>query len=87
MTKLWIKAMNKLKTDKSNFNIDGIFYITKFIDEYKKEIPIDIRNQIGYDMTTYKKYDAIAMWVGDGGLIEHEPEFIVGLVGLFDVEE
>jgi hypothetical protein len=86
INELWIKAMNKLKDDKSMFNNDDNFSIANFIHDYKKTIPIDIINQITKDMTTYKKYDAIAMWVGDGGLIEHEPEFVKELVGLFGIE-
>lgn len=83
---LWIKAMNKLNDDKSKFNSDDIFNIVEFINDYKDTMPEGIVNQIEKDVKIYKKYDAIAMWVGDGGLIEHEPEFIKELVGLFGVE-
>ena len=84
---LWIKAMNKLNDDKSKFNSDDIFNIVEFINDYKDTMSEGIVNQIEKDVKIYKKYDAIAMWVDDGGLIEHEPEFITELVGLFGVEE
>ena len=86
INELWIKAMNKLKDDKSEFSGRDIGVIVGFIDTYKKPISKGIENQILKDVSIYKKYDAIAMWIGDGGLIEHEPEFIRGLVGLFGIE-
>lgn len=83
---LWIKAMNKLNDDKSMFNSDDVLKVNDFLDDYRDKIPIGIIQQIAKDIEIYKKYDAIAMWVGDGGLIKHEPEFIRELVGLFGIE-
>lgn len=85
--KLWFNAMNKLLEDKSKANINDIRIIDEFIYKYEKGIPEGIIYQIVRDLRFYKKYDAIAMWVGDGGLIENEPEFITELVGLFGVKE
>lgn len=86
INELWIKAMNKLKDDKSMFNNDETLELVDFINDYDRTMSQGIIDQIVRDIRTYKKYDAIAMWVGDGGLIEHEPEFIRGLVGLFGIE-
>lgn len=87
MNELWIKSMNKLKEDRSKFSNDDIFNIIKFINDYKKIIPEGIVCQIEKDVKIYKKYDAISMWLGDGGLICYEPEFIKELVKMFDIEE
>lgn len=86
INKLWINAINKLKTDKSKFSIDDMDKIVEFMSNYEKEIQEGIEAQIARDIIVYRKYDAIAMWVGDGGLIEHEPAFIRELVGLFGIE-
>lgn len=87
INKLWINAMNKLKEDRSMFDSDDIFNIVEFINDYKKTMPEGIINQIEKDVRLYKKYDAIAMWVGDNGLISYEPEFITELVKMFGIEE
>ena len=86
INELWIKAMNKLKDDKSKFSSDDTSKLDDFLDEYEGYIPANMIYQIARDIEIYKKYDAIAMWVGDGGLIYHEPEFIKELVKIFDVE-
>ena len=85
LNKLWINAMNKLKEDKSMFNLNDLCIFDELV--FERDISEGILNQIEKDMKVYKKHDAIAMWVGDGGLIEHEPEFITELVGLFGVKE
>jgi len=85
--KLWLKAMEKLKIDKSKFSREDIIEITEFINENKNIVSFGVIFQIERDVRTYKKYDAIAMWVGNGGLIEHEPQFIVGLVKIFGIKE
>lgn len=81
------QSMEKLKTDRSDFDTDDIFSIVGFINDYEKVIPEEIINQIKKDVGIYKKYDAIAMWVGVGGLIEYESEFITELVRMFGIEE
>lgn len=84
---LWKDAMNKLKEDRSMFNLNDLCILEECINEYNKPIQEGVLNQIEKDMRVYKKYDAIAMWVGYGALIKHEPEFITELVGLFGVTE
>jgi len=84
---LWLKAMKKLETDKSDFSGRDVGIIVGFIDTYKKSIPEGIQTQILRDVSVYKKYDAIAMWVGQGGLIDYEPKFITELVKIFGIEE
>ena len=83
---LCLKAMEKLKTDKSKFDSEDVFKVVGFIYGYPKRISKDIIQQIKKDMGIYKKYDAIAMWVGVGGLIEYESEFITELVRMFGIE-
>ena len=84
---LWNKAMEKLKVDKSKFDSDDIFNIAGLVNDYDYIIREGVIVQIKRDMGIYKKYDAIAMWVGDGGLIEHEPKFITELVKMFGIKE
>lgn len=86
INELWIKAMNKLKEDKSMFSSEDLVIYLNFYNNYKSMVNDGILSQIDEDMRVYKKYDAIVMWLGDGGLVEHEPEFIKGLVKVFGVE-
>jgi len=87
LNELHNRAMEKLKTDKSRFNSEDVFKVVGFVYGYPKRISKDIIEQIKKDIGIYKKYDAVAMWVGIGGLIEYEPEFIKGLVQIFGIEE
>lgn len=87
LNKLWSDATDKLKKDKSKFKSNEVFAIGVLIGGFKETISDGIIEQIIKDVTVYKKYDAIAMWVGDGGLIEYEPDFIIALVSLFGVTE
>ena len=85
--KLWNKAMGKLKVDRSKFDTDDIFNMVEFINDYDFIIHEGIVIQIKKDIQIYNKYDAIAMWVGSGGLIESEPEFVTELVKMFGIKE
>ena len=87
LNELWINAMNELKKDRSMFNTDDIFNLITFISDYERVMSEDIINQIERDIRIYPKYDAIAMWLGDGGLIDQEPEFITELIGLFGIKK
>ena len=86
MNTLYENAMNKLKIDKSKFTPEDYLKFNAYINGFDT-IKIGVYIQLIEDMATYKKYDVIAMWVGDGGLIEYEPEFITGLVKLFGIKE
>ncbi len=83
---LWDKAMKKLKIDRGMFSVDDIFRIVK-LEHHEHSLSMGIIEQIKRDVGLYPKYDAIAMWVGDGGLIECEPKFITELVKMFGIEE
>jgi len=81
---LWLKSMEKLRSDRSRFNTEDVFKVVGFIYGYSKRIDKGIIEQIKRDMGIYKKYDCTAMWIG--GLMEYEPEFIRELVALFGIE-
>lgn len=83
------KAKEKLKTDESEFSPEEVFSIAKFTcREYiLGHIDSDVLTQIKSDFVIRRKYAVISMWVGSGGLIESEPEFVTELVKMFGIKE
>ena len=86
---LWNKAMEKLKTDKSEFSLEEICNAAKLAGREHRLGHIDdnVLAQIKNDLVIRRKYDAVSIWVGSGGLIEREPEFVTELVGMFGIKE
>ena len=73
---LHAECMRRLKTDRRQFPRSGIETLIK-----EARPPLWLRDsrgytideQMRYDLRTYKLWDAMAMWVGDGGLVEYWP--------------
>lgn len=86
---LYNKAMEKLKTDKSEFSLEEICSTARLACRERRlgHIDNDVVIQIKNDVVIRRKYDAISIWVGSGGLIEREPEFITELVKIFGIEK
>lgn len=81
----WLQAMSKLERDKSRFTDNEIDIINECIDNNETKILDTMRYQIYRDISRYPKYECIALWVRERGLIDHEPEFVRELVKIFGI--
>ena len=84
---LWLQAMVKLEKDKSRFTDKEIDIINNCIENNETKILDTMRWQIYRDIVRYPKYECIALWSRERGLIDHKPEFIITLVEQFGVKE
>ena len=83
----WLTAMSKLSKDKSRFTDKEIDIINECIDNNEPKILNTMRQQIYRDIVRYPKYECIALWSRERGLIDHKPEFIINLVEQFGIKE
>lgn len=83
----WLQAMVKLEKDKRRFTDNEIDIINNCIDNNEPKILNTMRQQIYRDILRYPKYECIALWSRERGLIDHVPEFIINLVKQFDIKE
>lgn len=65
---LWVECMSRLKTDKHMLGRGDIDHIMGVIHPPKR-----IEHQMRSDLRVYPMWDALAMWVGVGGLVEYWP--------------
>jgi len=83
----WLKAMDKLSKNKGRFTNKEIDVINNYIENNEIKILDTMRQQIYRDIARYPKYECIALWVRERGLIDHVPEFIINLVSQFGIKE
>ena len=83
----WLQAMSKLEKNKSKFNEEEIDIINNCIDNNETKILDTMRQQIYRDILRYPKYECIAIWSRERGLIDHKPAFIINLVKQFGIKE
>ena len=83
----WLQAMSKLEKDKRRFTDEEIDIINNCIDNNETKILDTMRQQIYRDILRYPKYECIALWSRERGLIDHVPEFIINLVKHFGIKE
>ena len=83
----WLQAMVKLEKDKSRFTDEEIDVINNCVDNNEPKILDTMRWQIYRDIERYPKYECIAIWCHERGLIDHVPKFIINLVEQFDIKE
>lgn len=83
----WLTAMSKLERDKSRFTDKEIDIINECIENNETKILDTMKQQIYRDIERYPKYECIALWSRERGLIDHVPEFIINLVEQFGIKE
>lgn len=83
----WLKAMDKLSKDKRKFTDKEIDIINECINKNETKILDTMRWQIYKDILRYPKYECIALWSRERGLIDHVPKFIINIVKQFGIKE
>ena len=69
--RLWDRCMILLKGYRKKASPSMTVAILRDASPYPNE---EIMFQMKYDLKIYSLFDALAMWVGQGGLSEHHPK-------------